>query len=316
MLSMLLGAGLTIREALAIIGDELSKSILASIEKGKTFSASLRENCIALPAYIIELCSSGEALGTLESIFVQIKMILGEKEKVREKIISSLLYPCIILACLVLGIAGISIFLLPQIEIIFSGFAKDAGNEIRQNIKIIKILLFSLSGFVVFIILFFLLLKKEDRDAFVLRIPLAGRFISSYLTLNFCFTMEILCNGGFPLNQSLEKSAVSIGNAVWKDALLRIKAKTESGINVAQCFLEEKVFPGILVKWIQIGNHSQQIGPVFSQMRHYFALDIERQCENMMKLIEPAITLVVGIVTLVLIVSIILPLYKIFGTII
>jgi type II secretory pathway component PulF len=260
----------------------------------------------------------------VERIFPRLSKYLRDKKKLRDKISGALVYPVLVLIVAFLGTLGLVLFIMPKMEIIFAGFGGDAGNSIRGNVQALELgLLIPASIALLIPCALGIIRKMENRypdinrfiDRLLLRLPLAGGFVTSWETFNFAFAMEVLTGGGISVEDAIREAAGLVSNKLYRQSLFRVREKVLNGGSLARSFLENAIFPPCLGHWIACGERAGKTEQVFTQIRSYFQDELERRSSKFILLIEPAMITVIGIVILCLVSGILLPLFSAYGTI-
>lgn len=331
MMELFTEAGLSLKDALEIsasIGTAsgahaVSARLLEGIHKGKSFAQSVETLPSFFPAIYRGMIRVGDRIGSVERIFPRLRAYLSSRKAISDKLAGALAYPLFVLAVTVGGMIALSLFVLPQMEGIFSGFGSDATAAIRQNLSAIR---FGFSLFLAVLVLAgagtgaLLLARRRNNalavalDGFLLRLPVAGKFISSWETLNLAFAMETLASGGVPVETCLLEAAGVIGNAAFREGLLRAREEVIKGGSLSASFARRREFPSYLTQWLAAGERSGKTEKVFSQLRAFYQSEIDRLTTGFMALIEPALILVIGIFMLIVVTLIVLPLFSMYGT--
>jgi type II secretory pathway component PulF len=323
MMELLLESGLSIRdalEALAVMDSapgkiSLGKTLLDHIHRGASFAQAM-DMTEEFPPLCREMIRLGASVGSVEKIIPRLGAYLRDRKKIRDKIAGALAYPALVLAVAVLGTAGLILFVMPRMELIFAGFGADAGNSIRGNVRALELalgvpallaaLLFAAAGFA---------RNNGVADRLALRLPLAGEFILSWESFNFVFAMEVLTGGGIPVEDAILEAATLVSNGAYRASLLEARKRVVNGGSLAQAFLENPFCPPCMGQWAALGERSGNTERVFAQLRSYFQGELERRSARYILLIEPAMIAVIGVVIMALAAGILLPLFSVYGTI-
>lgn len=332
MMELLLNSGLSLKDALDIassIGDTaetgiLARRLLESIRKGSSFARTVESASDIFPPIYRGMVKVGDRIGSVERIFPRLSGYLRDRKALRDKLSGALAYPALVLAVSIIGMIGLSLFVLPKMEAIFSGLGGDASTTIKDNIRLMKVVSFSIATLIVIVSTGCLVLsgvKKKSLpiaimiDKALLSFPLIGRFIISWETLNFAFAMETLSSGGVPVESAMEEAASVVGNTAYKRALLEVKEAVIKGGSLATAFSTHTEFPPYMWQWISIGERSGTTEQAFSQIRRYFQAEVDHRSSKFMVLIEPMLIICIGVVILALVISIVIPLFSMYGTI-
>jgi type II secretory pathway component PulF len=333
MMEMLLDSGLSIKDSLEItslIGTkkddcgELAGELLSEIRKGITFAKAVSNMDTIFPSVYRGIISVGDHVGSVERIFPRLRMYLETSKKLRDKFVSALIYPCLVFFIAVIGMTGLAVFVFPKLETMFSEFGGEAAVLLQNNIHKLQ------AGIVAFIICLLLAIitvliikKTAERDTTIkarldglsLRCPVIGKFNAEWQTLNFAFAMETLTAGGVTIETAISEAESVITNEAYKNALSDVTSDIIKGTSISEAFSNHQEFPSYMSKWLMVGERSGKTEQVFAQIRTYFQSDIEKYTSWFMSLIEPALIILVGLLLLVLVITIIVPIFSLYGTI-
>lgn len=330
MISNLLKSGLTIKDSIAICGSIsadkqvgfLCADILFGLEKGYPFHKVVGLLPSAFSQLYYSLIRLGEKIGDVSGVFQRMSNYLHTERKIKKKLMNAMIYPSMVLIFAVLGCIGIVLYVLPHMMEIVSAFKvnNDETAVLSMNAFISNIR-FSLSLFVLMIISICLLTitRKRNRgillftDRLLLKIPRIGGVLKAYQTLEFSFAMEMLIGAGIPMVSALHEAATVVKNQAYADALLQVHTKIQAGDRLSDSVVIHDEFPSYLSTWISIGERTGKVENVFTQIREYYQQDVEQASEMIMTMIEPVITLLVGVVVLVLIIQFVLPIFSLYG---
>ena len=332
MMEMLTESGLTVKDSLGIISEingnkktgYLASYILQEINKGNSFTNIISNMKNIFPPLYRGIIQIGDKIGSVEKIFPKLKEYLEANKKMKEKIQGALIYPCLVLTVAVSGLLALSVFVMPKLTTLFSEFGGEAAEKMQQNINGIQ------HGCMFFGLLFFLLLItvficaaasrfnpriKLFFSRILLKIPVIGKYVKSVNTLHFSFSMETLVSGGITVNDAIEEVIPAISNEAYKKALADVKTEIVRGNSLAQAFKKHKEFPSYINQWLLIGERSGKPEQMFSQIRSYFQNETDRFITRLMVLLEPAMIVFVGIILISLIMTIVVPLFSLYSSI-
>ncbi|ULQ59088.1 type II secretion system F family protein [Brucepastera parasyntrophica] len=331
MMELLVDSGLSLKDALELLANMNKKakpSLLASrlmelIDKGSSFAQAVQASSDVFPSIYRGMVKVGDRVGSVERIFPQLSSYLKNQKNLKDKIVGSLIYPLFILAVTLFGIIWLVFFIIPRMEIIFSGFGGNAAEQVHANIETMKIV-FSIIGIFILLacaaVLVLKLLSRKNAklalaiDSRVLKIPFVGGFISSWETHNFTFAMETLSAGGVSVEAAIQEAADVVSNTAYKQALLDVKKKVLKGISLSSAFTEHSEFPAYMSQWISIGERAGKTEKIFSQIRSYFQDEIENKTARILALVEPGMIVIIGVLLVTLIIGIIVPIFSMYGS--
>lgn len=332
MMELLIDSGLSLKDALEIAGSIGQKSaagalalrLLQSIRKGASFAQAVEAASDTFPIIYRGMVGVGDRIGSVERIFPRLASYLRDRKALQDKISGALAYPILVMGVTILGAIGLSVFVMPRLETIFTGFGGNAADTIRKNIQSMNLIFAVSAGMLLFLlaalIIMKILSKKEKTvasaiDRRLLLLPVIGRFIASWETLNFAFAMETLVAGGVSVELAIEEAASVVTNNAYKEALLQVKQTVLKGGSLSGAFSARREFPVYLSQWITVGERSGKTERVFSQIRTYFQAEIEQTSAKFMTLIEPTLIVMIGLLILALVMGVVVPLFSMYGSI-
>jgi type II secretory pathway component PulF len=330
LLSQLLDASLNIKDALDIIKTVAGRSdvravaeqISVLIGKGHNFNESLAMVMDGLPSVYNGLVSIGERTGDLPRAYKQLDSWLEDRKKIRDKITGALVYPIIVLSVALFGIIGISVFALPKLESIFSQLGNNAAEQLNRSMLSARISAFTISFIALFFIFLFLAARQarkknaqfaEKTDFVLLNIPIIGQMIKITELFDFCFSMETLIAGGVPLDDALQGTSLTLGNRAFKKSVISIRNMVRNGLSLSQAIANEPAFPPFIKQWLAVGERTGQTFLVFGKMRAFYQALSEKKLNMALNIIEPGISIIIGIFMLVIVYLFVLPIFSSYG---
>ncbi|MCK5199342.1 MAG: type II secretion system F family protein, partial [Spirochaetales bacterium] len=313
LLSMLLDSGLSVRDSLEILKtitkDIKVNTLVYAIEKdlkaGSSFHSSMKNIGPSLPVIYSSMVKVGETTGDLAFVFRKINDYLIRQKRIREKLVSSLIYPVIVLFVAVFSMILISTFIIPKMSEIFIDFGSGVPEEVTQ------VLIFSkgiFTGFLIMIPLVIVLgftisvIRKRNSNFAVavdwlkLKVPFIGSFSEDNHFLNILFTLDALTSCGVTVEDALAEVTGNAGNAAIKEAFARVHEKVLKGIELSIALSDEKIIPLRISKWIAVGERTGSMGKVFGQLSDYYENELEKKSTRFMSLIEPALIIFTGLI--------------------
>ena len=330
--SMLLSSGLTLKDALemekGIVGAgqlaRLVTDLLEPIQKGESFVSAMRSCGESFPPMYRGMISVGDTVGSVEKMFPRLSEYLSQRKKIRDHIVGALTYPIFVLVLAAGGLLGISFFLLPRLYEIFQQIGGDTAQKLQTNARgIAATLRWSSIGLAALLVGIPVSLRIRATtvpfarfvDGAILRIPGIGTVMKSYETMNFAFAMEILVSAGIPLERALEEASAVIGNTAYREAVIAIKDAIMKGDSLSRACSGRNELPRYVTHWVAAGERSGHTRAVFAQIRIYFQADVDRMSDRAMSLVEPVLIVLVGGIVLWLVMSFIVPLFSLYGSV-
>jgi len=323
-LAALLHAGFPIVGAIELLMEnpELHKvhPVLAELRddlrSGRPLAATLRGLSERVSAFEEAVMDVGERTATLGLMLDRLADYLEEQTVVREKVVSALIYPSVVVAFLI----PVVIFMLGWVVPGFIEILSESGQSLPFLTRAVQMvgvgvlyagLPLLLTGFLVWIVsrrrmatdAGFAL--KVDRLWF--RLPLIRTIYTQLVNMRFSRTLAILLEGGVSLVDSLTYAARATGS-VWIDqSMIGSRQSVIDGRSLSESLRDIPPLSTVLPGWIQAGEASGSLGTLLEHASARFQRQWERSMSRLIALLEPILIIVVGVFVLLVMLAILLP---------
>ncbi|MFH0702542.1 MAG: type II secretion system F family protein [bacterium] len=325
-LAILSKTGIPIVEALLFI--ELNSS-LKNVQK---LSAELRRmvltgsnlsDSVAKYPYIFDqvytgLVKAGEESGELDVTMERMVFLLRKQDNLRNKVISAMTYPCIVVIMATLVTLVMLTFVFPAFKDMYSNMGKDlpwitqtlmdTGLFLRKFWFTIPLLLGSMA-YTGHLVLKWTITKKAI-DKILLSIPVVRTFVKYVSLSNFVSVLKVSFDAGVPIIDSLLLANLTIKNFILNSAIRESTTKIQHGQSLSFALKSSNVIPGIIMCMISTGEQSGQLGNMLEHAGSYIDTEVERTLEILNKLLEPLLLVVIGGIVLILGLALYLPLFQ------
>ena len=147
----------------------------------------------------------------------------------------------------------------------------------------------------------------------VLRIPAKiGEVVQKVALARFARTLSTLSAAGVPILQSLEITATSSGNWVVENALLESRDAVREGIPIYRPLEDEAVFPPMVTRMIAVGEETGDIDGMLQKIAEFYESEVDATIKALTSIIEPLMIIIVGIIVGVIVISMYLPMFRIY----
>ena|SRR3990167_2515704 len=330
-LTMMLKSGLPLVEALEALQEQTSNKQLAqinadisiSIRSGKSLSESLSKHPKVFTTFFISIINSGEKSGKLDEVLDRLTMQLQKDYDIHSKVLNALLYPAFILVALIGVVLLMIIFVMPQVRGIFE--------EMEVELPLLTRIVLGISGVIekwwwalgILFLLLFIVLKalmanqniKKSWDKLLIGIPIYGKFIKKIYMANFNRNMATLISSGLPMIESINTTKGVINNVLYREALERIAKDVENGVQLSNSLKKEKIFPVMISQLVNIGERSGKLDKVLNDTADFFDREVETTTKNLTTIIEPLLTIIMGIGVALVVTAVIMPIYSLVNAI-
>ena len=309
-LSILIGAGLPIERALKVLVDIAPTDrhavrigqVLERVRTGAPLSQAVASLVREAPPYISRLLAAGEASGKLAVITAKITQSLDRAKAMRDKLVSGLTYPAVLIVTMAAVLWIVFATVLPRLVPMF----QDAGAALPEATAIlvnIDLLLNSYGWLLLLLLVFCFALTAYALRAPSTRLIVDRWLLTSKLTLGvparyeaarFCRNLQTLLEGGLSLESALMLASGGSSNR-WLDRALReVQQDVADGQHLRAALAKSAVFPPLVVEFAAVGEETGRIGPMMGEVAQILDGEVETRLERLSALIVPGITLLLG----------------------
>lgn len=325
-LSSLLQAGLPLQQALSAMeryggGREAYQRLKKQVEQDVASGRQLHEALGCYPKVFSETVRTciraGEESGSLGEILQQLSLHLKKSLKAREKLKSALIYPAILLTMMVFSMFIVAAFILPT----FANLLGNIQGEMPWTTYVLletaeflgeprgKLLFFgSLAAGALGLVALF----REPRcrlhlDKSLLALPALGKLVMHAEWLQILGTMGVLLKSGIKLAEALQMVRSVPQNTYLQDCLAKIQRSVEQGRTFMEALSVCRYLPWQARELLAAGEQVGSLEEMFFESAAICQGQASQESERLIVLVEPALTLILGLVLLFLVMAIIMP---------
>lgn len=310
-LAHLFKSGLPIERALSIAGSatsdekirEMTLYLQDSLKKGTNLSDAMAEKPEDFNDLYVNMVRVGEMGGILPSVMERLSEFIGRTEEIKKYVISSSIYPVILLSVGFLSLLVILGFVVPK----FAGIFADLGQKVPLSTQI----LLEISNFLqvwwwllisasIVISLFLWRFMKTEHgknllDKNILKVPYVGDVMLDIEMSRFSRTLGTLVKSGVPLMKALHIVKAVVSNSQVKDAVEHIYRQVKEGRSVSALMRERKIFPPMVVQMVSLGEETGKIGDMLVAVADDLDRKIQSKIKTYLALLEPFSILFLGL---------------------
>ncbi len=324
-LAVMIRSGLPIVEALTILSEEsdnknlkhILKQIATDIKGGKAISQAFNKT-EAFPNYYVAVLKSGEKSGKLDNILIRLADHMNQDYQLRSKLRSALILPAVVLTVMLVVIVVILVFVLPQLMALFT--------ESNVKLPLATRILIGSSNFLTsywYIVLITITILyiglhfyrksthgKQLTDKIKLKVPIFGKLTKMVTMSRLTGTIATLTSSGMPILEIIETCEGIVDNSIYKQILVNGKKQLERGKSLAEALSNKKYIPPLVSHMLKIGEKSGNIEYVLTELSKFYEEESNAMTKNMMTLMEPVITVVLGVGVAFIVLSVLSPIYQ------
>ena len=309
-LAVLLEAGLALDRALAVCVDNIPNAgvkaafakIHARVKEGATLSSAMNESKGLFPPMASAMCEAGEADGRLGGALARLAETLDRSEALRQTVISSLIYPAVLMVVATSVVLVMLLVVVPQFEGLFQG----AHGKLPLATRVVMgaseaVRGYGLIGLGALVVAGFALRQWLRRpairlafDRMVLGLPQIGPLIVNAETAAFARTLGSLVDGGVPLPTALGIAERSVSNSHMAGAIAKVVAGLKQGGGLSGPLAASGVFPPMALSFLRTGEETAQLGLMLGRLADVLDRAVRSTIQRLIGILTPAITVVMG----------------------
>ena len=331
-LSTYIKAGISLIDSVRILEKQAEKpehrkvyqKMVYELLKGESLSVAMEKQQDKFPKLLVNMVKTSELTGDLTSVLDDMADYYTSKEETRKTMISAMTYPVIVLLIAICVVVFILTSIVPKFVDMYS--ANDAtipaitqmvmgiSNFLTQKYLILIAIIVGLAGS------FILLYKhvqtfRKTVQIIMMHVPVMSKIIIYNEVYNFTKTFASLLNHGVFITDSMEILAKITNNEVYKGLINKTIINLNKGANISESFKGSWAFPVAAYEMIVTGESTGQLGLMMEKVASYYQTLHKNLVKQLQSLLEPMmigfLALVVGIILL----SVVMPMFDIYGKI-
>jgi general secretion pathway protein F len=295
------------------------EGVHGGVLEGRRLADAMALQGRAFPPLYRAMVSAGEQSGALQPILDRLADGLERDQQVRGKVITAVVYPCV-LAVVALGVIGaLMTFVVPKVV--------DQFESMGQTLPLLTRLVIGLSdlmrnwGWLVGLALVALIAAgvvarrapavRLKIDRALLKLPVVGRLTRDLHGARMARTLSTMIASGLPVLEGLTITGRTVSNRALRQATEAMAEAVREGGGLSAAMRRADVFPSILVTMTASGESSGRLEPMLERAADYLEREFSTFTAVMLSLLEPAIIVVMGGVVALIVLSILLPILQI-----
>ncbi|HUS34530.1 MAG TPA: type II secretion system F family protein, partial [Verrucomicrobiae bacterium] len=279
---------------------ELLKEIRTAVSEGKTLTDTVRQYPEVFPPLHIAMIQAGERAAFLEEVLRSLAGFLERFEELRSKVLGAMIYPAVLVALGVSVMIGALIFFVPKFEPLLNSAKKPLPTEILFGASIVarKYWYLVIIGGIGLVAVIWTNLKSEKSrrvmEKWQLKIPVVGTALRLLAITRFCRILGTMLANGVPLLHALKIAKDATGSNILSERIASATEAVRDGKRLSEPLAEGGFFPDQILAMITVAEESNKLDKVLVQIADTVERRTNRQVDQAVRLIEPAILVVVA----------------------
>ncbi|NVM78537.1 type IV pilus assembly protein PilC [Duganella sp. SG902] len=297
---------------------EMITGLIENIEGGKQLSASMAAYPEVFDVTFTSLIMAGEQSGKLTEVFKNLSETLKWQDELASQTRKIVMYP----AAVGLFVTGVMFFLMIYLVPQLTSFVKNMGNTLPLHTKA---LIFVSNIFIDYwyvmlavpVVGYFGLrawLARSEQaryqaDALKLRIPLVGPVLHKIILARFATFFAMMYASGITILECIQLSEGIVGNRVVAAGLRRAAQQISEGQGITAAFANTGIFPPLVIRMLKVGESTGALDGALRNVSYFYNREVKEMIEKVQSMIEPAITVVLGVMVGWIMLSVMGPIY-------
>lgn len=329
-LGSLLDAGVSVIQAFNIISNRQSMSkfakktfseITTDLKHGKALSEAMADQGKVFPELLISMIRAGEASGKIGETFINMGQHFQKQNRIKAQVKGALAYPCVLVVLLILVIIVMFTFILPMFGDMFTDMELPLMTRILMGMSDFMIhywyvVVLVAVGLVVLIIM--LMRNPVSRlgiDRMILKIPKIGNLVKIVYTASFSRTLASLYSSGLSILSAIQISRDTVNNSYLRSQFDDCIKNIRIGNALSDSIRAMNGFDGKLADTIKVGEETGKLDSMLTSTADDYEYESSAAIKSMMSIIEPLMIVILGVVVAGVMVSVLVPMYSMYGNI-
>lgn len=329
-MEQLTAAGVPILEGLADLRDSLEQprfrevvaDMIENIEGGSQLSDAMARHPLVFDKTFSSLIMAGEQTGRIAEVFKNLSESLKWQDELASQTKKIIMYPAFV-GTIVLSVTfALMIFLVPQL----TGFISNMGLELPLQTKalifvsniFVNYWYILLTMPVLMFVIVKLVLKSSERarytvDEYKLRLWLVGPVLHKIILARFVTFFALMYASGITILDCIRLSEDIVNNRMIARGLQQAGQLISEGQGVTAAFQMTGIFPPLVIRMLKVGEATGSLDTALRNVSYFYNRDVKELIEQAQAMIEPIMTVLLGILMAWVMMSVLGPIYDMFG---
>ncbi len=325
-LATLLKTGVPLTRALDIVAEQAESEKLGHvfndlrerISKGETLADAMATHRSYFDDLYTNMIRAAEASGEMDRVLQMLAEFMGERNYLRNKIISALTYPIFLATMGVVVVVILLVFVVEKIKELIQQSDKPlpwSTGVLLDTSAFVKEWWWALILCILSLALVFIWFKRTKRgkyflDCFMIRVPVVGKVIRKQAIMRFSMTLQALLGSGMLVTDSLLILKRVMQNSLMREAMDLIYEKIVEGADISTPLQKTGMFPPMVGHMIAVGEESGQMEEVLQTITEAYKDDVDTSMERLTALIEPAMIVVLAVIIGLIVMAVMKPIME------
>lgn len=293
-------------------------SLVDDIEAGKKLSEALSEHPDVFDEMFVNLIAAGEESGQLSEVFLSLNEMIKWQDEIITTTKKLMMMPMFVGLAVFCVIGFLMVYLVPQLISFIEGIGQELPIHTRALIATSQFTVDYWPLFTILPVAIFALLKlivsvnskaRFQLDSMKLKIWKIGPVLKKIILSRFVSFFGMMYKAGIPVLQCIEICERVTGNEAVKLALQKAREDIAEGKGVSASFYSTGLFPPLVVRMLRVGETTGQLDEALKNVGYFYDRDIKESIEKVQAMIQPTMTVFLGLILGWVMMSVMGPVY-------
>ncbi len=331
-MAMMLGAGIGAEEAAGLLGEDSTQGSFhdaaKSVQKflllqGGTLSEAVAQSGY-FPAYVSDMIRVGESAGRIEQTLRSLAGYYASRSRLETKLKSAVLYPLVLLVLMAAILGVLLAKVLPVFAGVYTSLAGDLTSSSYGYIRVaygIGWLALAVTVLVALVLIAATVASRTSKGLDTLKrmaehLPVLSGIAQQLSLANFTEVLMIYVASGVDVDSAMEAAGKMVDNeAVAQKVDACRRQMKEKGVGLATAVYEQKLFEPLYGRMLVSGARSGSLEPVLERLTDLFSQDARMRIDRAVDRVEPFMSAFLTVTVGIALISTMLPLIGILGSI-
>jgi len=325
-LSTMQKAGVPLLRSLSIIRvgkadgpfNRVIDQLRTDVQTGKQLSEAMEVHPKLFSRVYVASIAAGEESGHLEDTLDELSSMLERELELNRQIKQATRYPMIVVSVIALAFLVMMTYVVPRFVDFYATFDAELPLPTRILIYCSNFItdywVFAVGLAIAAAVGFRYMLSTEGGrlwfDRLLLKTPIIGVVVLKGNVARFALMFRILFRAGIPLVKTLEVLGATVKNSQISQEIKKLEELFRKGRDVNAVKGRFEFFPDLMLHMMAIGMESGSLDRMMTQLGTHFSRETMYRSRQLTSVLEPVLTLVLGVFILILALAIFLPMWS------
>jgi len=293
------------------------RDLRESLDSGRELSSAMRRHPEVFDNFYLSMIRVGEMTGRLEDVFLRLFDHLEFDREMKQRVKSALRYPSFVIIAMIIAVAVVNVFVIPQFQKVFDSF--------HTTLPFMTRVLVATSSFTVnywphLLGATFALIMgarayvntekgRYEWDRRKLKLPIAGKIMMKGTMARFARSFSLASRSGVPIVQGLTTVSQTVENAYLAARIEQMRDGVERGESILRTANMAGVFTPIVLQMIAVGEETGSLDDMMDEIAQMYEREVDYELKTLSAQIEPILIVFLGILVTILALGIFLPIW-------